>query len=329
MKIYESVGLTYDDVLVRPGYSELSSRQDANFMVTNSPLHEKPLAPIIVANMKTLATVEMAYALDELGIMVPSHRFQRTIDQEVFHITYTSTTTPEAASIGVKERERTEKLAEHIDVFFLELAHADNKYAIQEIKWLKATFPDKKLVVGNVATGDAAKRLFDAGADVVKVGIGPGAVCTTRLVTGCGVPQVSALIECAAEGPVIADGGIRNSGDIVKALVAGATFVMIGSLFAGTDETAGDKFNKKVMYYGMASREAGKVSDGNVPEGISHVVPYAGSAAGVARDLLAGVRQGMAMVGASTLEELREKAELQLVSVNSVIENQPHIRFRV
>jgi IMP dehydrogenase len=182
-----------------------------------------------------------------------------------------------------------------------------------------------------VATADACKRLLDAGAAMVKVGIGPGSVCTTRLVTGCGVPQLSAVAECAAVGPIIADGGIKCSGDIVKALAAGATMVMVGSLFAGTDEAAGQRLRGigGKVYYGMASREAGRVAGGNVPEGITATVPYAGSAAGIAGELLAGLRQGMAMVGARTLKELREKAIFERVSPATARENQPHIKERL
>jgi IMP dehydrogenase len=270
----------------------------------------------------------MFQALAPLGIIVPSHRFQSTEEQLKFH--QELGTWPNGVSVGIGERERAEAF-QNANMFFLELAHADSKAAIEETKWLASSFPNSVLVVGNVATADACKRLFDAGADMVKVGIGPGSVCTTRLVTGCGVPQFSAVAECAATGPIIADGGIKCSGDIVKALAAGAAMVMVGSLFAGTDEAAGQRIRGigGKIYYGMASREAGKVTDGNVPEGIAATVPYAGSAKAVAEELLAGLRQGMAMVGARTLEELREKAVFQLVSPSTVRENQPHIRERL
>lgn len=331
MRIHDSVGFTYDDILIRPSYSELNSRQDCNYwncqvIDTESRL----LSPIIAANMKTIATQEMAHVLGELQVTVPSHRFQSIDEQVAFHKDigpwYGGLV---ATSIGLNERERIEKLA-FADMFFLELAHCDSKNALKEIVWIKRNYPRILLVAGNVATADACKRLMDAGADLIKVGIGNGAVCITRIVTGCGVPQLSAIIECAKVAPIIADGGIRCSGDIVKALAAGAKYVMIGSLLAGTDEAAGDRLNTagNKIYYGMASREAGKVTNGNVPEGISATVPYAGSAKTVVKELLAGLRQGMAMVGAKNLEELREKAIFQHISPATIRENCPHILER-
>jgi IMP dehydrogenase len=320
-------GLTYDDVLIRPAYSDLKSRQDCNYTMEVLCL---PLAPIVVANMKTIATVEMTQAIGKLGVTVPSHRFQDIESQISWH----NKIHPDygglnAGSVGLNERRRVEGLSRKgIDVLFLELAHCDSRSAVEEVKWLNRE--GYFVIAGNVATADACKRLFDAGANMVKVGIGPGAVCTTRLVTGCGVPQFSAVAECAPTGPIIADGGIKYSGDIIKALAAGAEMVMIGSLFAGTEEAAGARMRGAggKIYYGMASREAGKVTSSNVPEGIAATVPYAGSAEYVARELLAGVRQGMAIIGARTLQELREKAVFQRVSPATLRENQPHILER-
>ncbi len=319
-------GLTFDDVLIRPAYSELNSRQDPDYF---TDLLTILVAPIMVANMKTIATVEMAKTVWPLGLPVPSHRFQTPQEQLVYHMsTEEYSGDNNIASIGLNERDRLEMLSSLSIIVMLELAHCDAKAAVEEVKWLAQN--RYKVIAGNVATADGCKRLFDAGAYMIKVGIGPGSVCTTRIVTGCGVPQLSAIAECAAVGPIIADGGIRCSGDIVKALAAGAKMVMVGSLFAGTDEagpthlrTASGK-----IYYGMASREAGRVADGNVPEGISATVPYVGSASSVADELLAGLRQGMAMVGASTLEELREKAVFQRVSPATIRENHPHIKER-
>jgi len=322
-------GLTYDDVLIRPAYSQLDSRLSADVYTTPRCPTFGRISPIIVANMASTATDKMIMAMDEPLVMVPSHRFQDIKTQTaqaclVMHA-------PSAASVGLADKLRWLELLNNfgIEVLFLELAHADTRAAIAEIKEIKYHTSINKitltLVVGNVATADACRRLFDAGADIVKVGVGPGAVCTTRLVTGCGVPQLSAVLECAPCGPIIADGGIRTSGDCVKALAAGAKFVMVGSLFAGTDEAGGDVSGGS--YFGMASEMGGKVRKGTVPEGISTHVSYRGGARKVVEDLMAGIRQGMAMVGAKTLEELRERAVFQRVSPATVIENQPHIKF--
>jgi IMP dehydrogenase len=332
MKFYNNEeAYSFNDVLIRPAYSELNSRQDVNYKLKIGPSHnlEKwEVSPIIIANMKTTSTIEMGNTLTELGIIVPSHRFQSINDQCTFGNSLS--TGPIASSIGLNDRNRISALSTFSDIFFLELAHADSKNAMEEVARLKKIYPGIILIVGNVATAEACKRLFAAGADLVKIGIGPGSVCLTRLVTGTGVPQLSAIAECAMTGPIIADGGITCAGDAVKCLAAGAKFIMIGSLFAGTDEAAGARVGKSggKVYYGMASKEAGKVNNGNIPEGIAATVPYAGSAKTVAKDLLSGIRQGMAMIGAKNLKELQEKAVFQRVTSNTIFENHPHILNR-
>jgi IMP dehydrogenase len=321
--------LTYDDILIRPAYSQLSSRTDASTNVYLKVCNKEYIVqPIIPANMITIATEQMIHELSKLDIIVPAQRFQSK-EEELASIKL-SKPFFKAASVGIKERDRTEFIAPHVDILFLELAHAHSKQAIEEAKWIIRNYPEKLLVVGNVATADACKAFRDVGVNMCKIGIGPGATCKTRTVTGCGVPQLSAVLECAPIMPVIADGGIKNSGDCIKALAAGASFVMIGSLFAGTDEAGTQRIKGKgtKIYLGMASNEAGRVSSGNVPEGVAAEVPYSGNACEVANELLAGIRQGMAMVGAKNLEELREKAVFQRVSGATIIENQPHILFR-
>ena len=331
MKFYAKVPLiTYDDVLIRPGYSTLNSRQDAKPEIN---FGKYKLSPIIASNMTTIATPRMQAALAPFGCIVPFDRNQ-SILEEVSCITGARRgMTPIAASVGLNDRERTIEVAKLTEWLFLELAYADSKNALTEIAWLRKEFPNKVIVVGNVATREAVDRLATAGADIVKVGIGPGGVCSTRSVTGCGVPQLSAVIECS-QGPlpIIADGGIRTSGDIVKALAAGAQFVMVGSLLAGTDETPGMRGSR--VYKGMASKDAqvdknGELPEGIVPEGVSISVPDKGPAKHIILDLLAGLRQGMSMVGARTLTELREKAVFQFVSGSTVIENAPHFRERL
>ncbi len=235
-----------------------------------------------------------------------------------------------------------------VDSIVLDIAHGHADHAIDTLKELKAKFPDTEVIAGNVATRAGAEQLVEAGADAIKVGVGPGGVCTTRLVAGVGVPQLTAIAECAgltdAEGtavPVIADGGIRTSGDIAKALAAGASTVMIGSLFAGTKESPGDVEQssrglvKRVR--GMASFEAIEARaarsgedideeyfEQRAPEGVEGTVPYRGEVTKLIGNLLAGLRSGMSYSDARTLEQFWENAEFIQVTANGVRENKPH-----
>jgi IMP dehydrogenase len=236
-------------------------------------------------------------------------------------------------------------VAQDIDVVTLDTAHGHSKGVINELKKIKQHYPDLQIVVGNIATGDAAKALVDAGADAVKVGVGPGSICTTRIIAGIGVPQLSAVIECAAaiKGsgvPVISDGGIRYSGDIVKAIVAGADSIMAGSLFAGTDESPGETIiyegRKVKSYRGMGSIDAMK--DGSkdryfqdaeeeiaklVPEGIVGMVPFKGQLSEVMYQYIGGLRAGMGYCGAKTIAEL-QTAMFTKITSSGIRESHPH-----
>ena len=319
---------TFDDVLLRPMYSEVPSRKTPYTHVSQwCGETEYIVQPIIVANMVSLARSEMVAALTRDSIIVPAHRNQ-SINDEVITMSHTAGCTPRAATVGLiktsQDGARLEKLLEDgLEMLFLELAYADTAAAVAEIKCIRKIFK-KCLVAGNVCTPEACARLFDAGANIVKCGVGGGCVCETRIVTGCGVPQLSAVAECATTGPIIADGGIRSSGDIVKCLAAGAKFVMVGSLFAGTDEADPCR-----IYSGMASIEANGVQQGIIPEGITVKVPYKGPAKRVAADLLAGLRQGMTMIGANNLQQLHEKAVFQRITPASITEGYPHILNRI
>ena len=259
-----------------------------------------------------------------------------------------------AAAIGVKEQEldRAKLLIEAgADVLVIDVAHGHSEMCIEMIKKLKRTYGDElDLVAGNVATPEGVEDLASAGADAVKVGIGPGSVCTTRLVAGVGVPQLTAIMKCseAAEKmdvPIIADGGIRESGDIVKALAAGASTVMIGRLLAGTDESPGTIVVKNgrryKIYRGMASmyamlgrefrlgeNEAEALLDASeysyYAEGVEAYVPYTGSASDVIRRLVAGLRSGMSYLGARTIDELRRNAVFIRVTELGYKESTPH-----
>ena len=253
------------------------------------------------------------------------------------------------AAVGVGEdlRVRAPALIEAgVDVLAVDTAHGHSAGVIKGVKELKKAFPDMEVIAGNVATGAAAKELVDAGADAVKVGVGPGSICTTRIVSGVGVPQVSAIQDCTAaiKGsgvPIIADGGVKFSGDIVKAIAAGAHSVMIGGLFAGTDESPGElvlyQGRSYKMYRGMGSIEAMK--DGSkdryfqddveiegklVPEGIEGRVPYRGPISATVFQMVGGLRSGMGYTGTKDLEELRTKAKFVRISAAGLKESHVH-----
>lgn len=252
------------------------------------------------------------------------------------------------AAIGITSDtlERVKALVDQdVDVITLDTAHGHSKGVINELKKLKLAYPDLQMVVGNIASAEAAIALVEAGADAIKVGVGPGSICTTRVIAGIGVPQLSAVIECASaiKGsgvPVISDGGIRYSGDIVKAIVAGADTIMAGSLFAGTDESPGETIiyegRKVKSYRGMGSVDAMK--DGSkdryfqdaeeeisklVPEGIVGMVPFKGQLSEVMYQYIGGLRAGMGYCGAKTIEELKTAMFTKITS-SGIRESHPH-----
>ena len=250
------------------------------------------------------------------------------------------------AAVGITNDmlERVDALVKaNVDVITVDTAHGHSKNVINAIKNLKEKYPDLQIIAGNVATAEATRDLIKAGVDAVKVGIGPGSICTTRVVTGIGVPQITAIINCVNEAkkydiPVIADGGIKYSGDITKALACGASVVMAGSLFAGTEESPGETIlfegRQYKEYRGMGSLAAMKDGSGDryfqtntkkyVPEGVEGRVAYKGPVGEVVYQLLGGLKSGMGYVGSKDLNELYEKAKFIKISSASLIENHPH-----
>ena len=252
------------------------------------------------------------------------------------------------AAVGVTADtlERVTALVEQdVDVIAIDTAHGHSKGVVDELKKVKAKYPDLQVIVGNVATGAAAKYLADNGADAVKVGVGPGSICTTRIIAGIGVPQLNAVMECAAalKGtgvPIIADGGIRYSRDLVKAIVAGADAIMAGSLFAGTEEAPGDvsfyEGRKVKSYRGMGSIEAMKKGSTDryfqdaeadigklVPEGIVGTVAYKGKLSEVVYQYIGGLRAGMGYTGSETMAQLQE-AQFTHITGSGIRESHPH-----
>lgn len=254
-----------------------------------------------------------------------------------------------AIGVGAKGIARLEQLVKAgIDVAVIDTAHGHTALVLQTIGAAKSLFPDLPIIAGNAATAQGTRDLINAGADAVKVGIGAGSICTTRIVAGAGMPQLTAVLECAAEShkhniPVIADGGIKYSGDIVKALAAGADVVMLGSMLAGLEESPGDiilyEGRRYKVYRGMGSMGAmqghgadrygsGVKSSGErdklVPEGVEGQVPYRGKLANIIYQMVGGLRSGMGYVGASNLAELREKARFVRITNAGLLESHPH-----
>ncbi|MFF2755791.1 IMP dehydrogenase [Psychrobacillus sp. NPDC058041] len=250
------------------------------------------------------------------------------------------------AAVGVTKdtMHRIEKLVQaHVDVIVIDTAHGHSQGVMDTVKSIREAYPDLDIIAGNVATGEATRALFEAGADVVKVGIGPGSICTTRVVAGVGVPQITAVYDCATEArkvgkTIIADGGIKYSGDIIKALAAGGHVVMLGSLLAGTTESPGEteifQGRRFKTYRGMGSiaamekgskdryfqEEAKKL----VPEGIEGRLPYKGPLADTVHQLLGGVRAGMGYCGTKDLQDLRENAQFIRMTGAGLRESHPH-----
>jgi IMP dehydrogenase len=253
-----------------------------------------------------------------------------------------------AVGVGPDNDERIELLVRAgVDVIVVDTAHGHSQGVLDRVKWVKKNYPHVQVIGGNIATGDAAKALADHGADGVKVGIGPGSICTTRIVAGVGVPQITAIVNVATalKGtgiPLIADGGIRYSGDVAKALAAGASSVMMGGMFAGTEEAPGEVFlyqgRSYKSYRGMGS--LGAMADGSadryfqsdivanaeklVPEGIEGQVPYKGSVLAILHQLTGGIRSSMGYLGCKTIDELHEKANFVEITSAGVRESHVH-----
>lgn len=330
-------GLTFDDVLITPSRSDVKSRRDPS-LTTQLTKNITIDTPIISANMDTVTESEMAIAMHHLGAVGILHRFV-SIEKQVEFVQALKTTGAKtlAASIGVNNdfKERAKALIQAgVNVMTIDIAHGHSTTMMDVMKWLKDTSPSTELIAGNLAMPDAARDLIEAGADAIKVGIGPGSMCTTRIITGCGVPQLTAIAMCSEvadhyQVPVIADGGIRTSGDIVKAFAAGASSVMLGSMLSGTIETPGLIQNGRKQYRGMASKDAqvswrGGVPEGMAPEGESTFVNVKGHVKDVILELTGGIRSGMSYVNAVSIREIREKAQFIEMSNAGVQESRAH-----
>lgn len=329
--------LTYDDVLCFPQKSDVRSRRDPA-LTTRLTRNVNIEKPFVSANMDTVTEADMAIAMHNEGGFGILHRFMSISDQaaQVERIREHGARNI-GASIGVNNefKDRAKALvAAGVNVITIDIAHGHSVAMLETLKWLKDTYPDVDVIAGNIASPAAAHDLIEAGADAIKVGIGPGSMCTTRVITGCGVPQLTAVALCAevaiaAGVPLIADGGIKTSGDVVKALAAGADSVMLGSILSGTLETPGGIRHGKKEYRGMASKAAqvswrGEVPEGMAPEGEMTLVPIKGHVSDVIKEMAGGLRSGMSYVNALTVSEIREKALFLEMSPMGLQESRAH-----
>jgi len=338
-------GLTFDDVLLVPQYSDIESRsKDVDVSVKWGCLEFAH--PIIPANMKTVIGEEMAVKIIKSGGLAILHRFMDEKEQlQIANRIFDNYGNEHfAVSIGVKPSDR-EMVARFRDagirIVCIDVAHGDSKMCMEMTSWIKEKYPDIFIIAGNVATGEGARRLWQAGADVVKVGVGPGSLCTTRIETGNGVPQFTALADVAEvqrqlnelertkhyphekrrQFRFISDGGIKSAGDIVKALCF-ADMVMIGNLFAGCEEAPGRRVEiDKVIYKEYVGSSTHKT---NHIEGVAALVPYKGTFQNIMTKLVEGLQSGCSYQGARNLEELKDNPTFIRITSAGLKESHPH-----
>jgi IMP dehydrogenase len=334
-------GLSFDDVSIIPKYSEIQSRSLCNtksFLTQNIILE----TPLVSSPMDTVTEWEMAQALSDLGGIGFIHRFL-SIEEQVRQVGLVKKNKSiVGAAIGVSGdflQRAIELVNSDVDVLLIDIAHGDHALAKQAISLIRKEFPKVQIIAGSVCTSDGTKRLIEWGADAVRVGVSNGSLCETRIRTGVGVPQVTALynsIKSANEYkiPVIADGGCRMIGDICKALALGASTVMLGSLFSGTKECPGPilrqgKWPNEKLYKSFrgSASIASKRDRGESKhvEGNQKDVPYKGRVERIINDILDGLKSSMSYVGATDLKHFRDNAELVENTHSSIIEGQPHL----
>ncbi|MFM7542277.1 MAG: IMP dehydrogenase [Actinomycetales bacterium] len=347
------LGLTYDDVLLLPDASEVvPSEVDTKSYLTRKIQLEIPL---VSAAMDTVTESAMAIAMAKLGGIGIIHRNLPVAEQVTHAKLVKGVGLRVGAAVGVGDDgfERATALIEvGVDVVVVDTAHGHHRAVLDAIERIKKRFPGQEVIGGNVATRAGAQALINAGADGVKIGVGPGSICTTRVIAGVGVPQVTAIMEAAkackkADVPLIADGGLQYSGDIAKAIVSGADTVMLGSLLAGCDESPGELLEsggaKFKRYRGMGSLGAMQSrgesksyskdrymqddvlsEDKLVPEGIEGKVAYRGSVANVVHQLVGGLRSGMGYAGAESISALQRRGRLIQITSAGLQESHPH-----
>ena len=330
MRIESDLKLGFKDVLIRPKRSTMNSRSQVVLERTYTFLHSGKKwtgIPVIAANMDTVGTFEIAEVLAEHGLLTAIHKhysleswaeFLGRQDEAIYERIMVSTGTSEADFAKLSQIMTAHPKLEFICI---DVANGYAEAFVEFVGQVRAAYPGKTIIAGNVVTGEMVEELLLTGADIVKVGIGPGSVCTTRVKTGVGYPQLSAVIECSDAahglgGRIISDGGCNCAGDVAKAFGGGADFVMLGGMFAGHDENGGQLIERDgrhfKLFYGMSSstameKHAGGVAEYRSSEGKTVEVPYRGPVVDTVRDILGGVRSACTYVGAAALKELTKR----------------------
>jgi GMP reductase len=337
MRIETEIKLGFKDVMIRPKRSTLKSRSQVSLEREFKFLHGTTIwtgVPIMAANMDTVGTFEMAKALAQDKLFTAIHKhysvqqwndFLSDLSPEMFDYIAISTGTGKDDSKKIAQIFEANPLLKFICI---DVANGYSEHFVNFVQQTREQYPDKVIIAGNVVTGEMVEELLLAGADIIKVGIGPGSVCTTRVKTGVGYPQLSAIIECADAahglgGHIISDGGCKTPGDVAKAFGAGADFVMLGGMLAGHSESGGDiveiNGEKFKQFYGMSSttameKHAGGVAEYRASEGKTVQVPFRGNVEVTLKDILGGLRSACTYVGASRLKELTKRTTFIRVS---------------
>ena len=358
---FTKLGLTFDDVLLIPAASDVLPREVNTSTQLGSNLNLK--IPVLSAGMDTVTEAPMAIALAQLGGLGVIHKNMSIAAQveQVSQVKKRASLASKsavdaddhllvAAAVGINDDTftRTQALIDAgVDAIVIDTAHGHSQGVLTKIAEIRATYPQQTIIAGNVATAAGTKALFDAGVDVVKVGIGPGSICTTRVIAGVGVPQITAVFDAAAVAQdygkqIIADGGIKYCGDIVKALAAGGNAVMLGNMLAGTTQAPGEvltdeKGNQFKAYRGMGSVAAMKDGSSDryfqstvheakklVPEGIEGKLPYKGDVEDIIYQIVGSLRSGMGYVGAHTINDLINQAQFIQITNAGLTESHPH-----
>lgn len=330
MRIEESLKLGFKDVLIRPKRSTLKSRSEVKLERTYQFKHSGQSwtgTPIVAANMDTVGTFTMAKALAEFDLLTAVHKhytvaqwhaFVQQAGESVLRHVMVSSGTSEEDFLKLKQ---IMALSPNLNFICLDVANGYSEHFVFFLQRVREAFPNKTICAGNVVTGEMVEELILSGADIVKVGIGPGSVCTTRVKTGVGYPQLSAVIECAdaahgLSGQIVSDGGCTIPGDVAKAFGGGADFVMLGGMLAAHEECEGTLIEQEgepfMLYYGMSSesamkRHSGGVADYRAAEGKTVKLPFRGPVEGTVKDILGGLRSACTYVGAGQLKELTKR----------------------
>ena len=339
--------LTFDDVLLLPKYSNILPSNTNIFLQLTKKISLK--VPFLTSAMDTVTESKMAIAIAKEGGLGIIHRnldIKKQSD-EIKKVKNKKLYVGAAIGTNKDDLERANSLASNgVDLIVIDTAHGHSEKVIKTLNKIKKIIKNIPVCVGNIATGEAAKKLYNSGADIIKVGIGPGSICTTRMVAGIGVPQISAIMDVKKalnkkNIKIISDGGIKFSGDIAKALAAGADAIMMGSIFAGTDESPGKKFksNGKIykQYRGMGSIGAMSAGSANryfqknykdkakfVPEGVEGRVEYKGKVSKIVYQLQGGLRSSMGYIGAKNLKEINKKAKFVKITKAGFYESMVH-----